>query len=247
MSRPPKIQLPDGYNPYDMNLKLQFNPKADAINIVGIAKKYPGLLCGAKKGDHLCTLAAGHGTNHLGYGRCKFHGGCSTGPRTEEGKARSIKNNIIHGLYAKTLQPEEREVYESLVAGDECTSLEHEINLLRTKIVSYLARKQAEYEKIKAEKGEDAAYVASRVWYREGDSGARSFYHAATIEDKPLDNALNRLRLLVESHKRLQDPDKQDNLVDAINAELRAASRGQVSLSWGGKSQRHGEDTDEMQ
>ena len=33
-------------------------------------------LCGAaKRGGGTCTLTAGHGTTHLGIGRCKFHGG----------------------------------------------------------------------------------------------------------------------------------------------------------------------------
>lgn len=35
-------------------------------------------LCGAKTragGGHACKLAAGLGTDHLGYGRCKWHGG----------------------------------------------------------------------------------------------------------------------------------------------------------------------------
>ncbi|RSU47559.1 hypothetical protein BRX43_14030 [Sphingomonas sp. S-NIH.Pt15_0812] len=47
-----------------------------------------GLACGA-------TTRRGHPCKrtdlHLN-GRCKFHGGCSTGPRTPEGKARSLAN-----------------------------------------------------------------------------------------------------------------------------------------------------------
>lgn len=30
-------------------------------------------------------------------GRCKFHGGCSTGPRTEEGKRKSAQNGFKKG------------------------------------------------------------------------------------------------------------------------------------------------------
>lgn len=28
-----------------------------------------------------CTQVAGHGTDHVGEGRCRYHGGCSTGPK----------------------------------------------------------------------------------------------------------------------------------------------------------------------
>lgn len=31
--------------------------------------------CGADRNGRICRLRAGHGTDHLGYGNCKFHGG----------------------------------------------------------------------------------------------------------------------------------------------------------------------------
>lgn len=47
-----------------------------------------GLTCGARKKDgsqcRSTTLCAN--------GRCKFHGGASTGPRSAEGRARAIEN-----------------------------------------------------------------------------------------------------------------------------------------------------------
>lgn len=51
-----------------------------------------GLTCGAKtkrKGTP-CKL-----TDLWGNGRCKFHGGLSTGPRTESGKNRSKMNGFL--------------------------------------------------------------------------------------------------------------------------------------------------------
>lgn len=33
-------------------------------------------------------------------GRCRLHGGLSTGPKSEEGKVRSRKGNYKHGLYS---------------------------------------------------------------------------------------------------------------------------------------------------
>lgn len=47
-----------------------------------------GLTCGAKKRDgQLCRS-----TNLCANGRCKFHGGRSTGPRSAEGRARALAN-----------------------------------------------------------------------------------------------------------------------------------------------------------
>ena len=38
-----------------------------------------------------------------GPGRCKLHGGKSTGPRTEEGKARSVAAHAKHGRRSKAI------------------------------------------------------------------------------------------------------------------------------------------------
>lgn len=47
-----------------------------------------GLACGAtKKNGEPCRMTT-LGAN----GRCKFHGGASTGPRTPEGRARALEN-----------------------------------------------------------------------------------------------------------------------------------------------------------
>lgn len=34
-------------------------------------------------------------------GRCRMHGGASTGPRTPEGLERSRKSRLVHGAYSK--------------------------------------------------------------------------------------------------------------------------------------------------
>ncbi|WP_373690506.1 HGGxSTG domain-containing protein [Sphingobium sp. DEHP117] len=47
-----------------------------------------GLTCGAKKKDGTHCRS----TTLCANGRCKFHGGASTGPRTPEGRARAIEN-----------------------------------------------------------------------------------------------------------------------------------------------------------
>src|SRR3989304_4234048 len=93
--------LPEGYDPYDIALKKLFNPKADAMNFIHVGRKYPNLVCGAKgrQTGKPCVNPAGFGSEHVGWGRCKYHGGCSTGPKTPEGKAKVGQNGRLHGLY----------------------------------------------------------------------------------------------------------------------------------------------------
>jgi hypothetical protein len=58
-----------------------------------------------------CTRSAGHGTDHLGQGRCKFHGGCTP---------------IKHGLYSTVIPAAWRENYQaSLEAADPKSMMEH--------------------------------------------------------------------------------------------------------------------------
>lgn len=54
--------------------------------------RFSGLRCGArtKTNGEPCKL-----TSIYPNGRCKYHGGCSTGPRTAEGKAISAKNGLL--------------------------------------------------------------------------------------------------------------------------------------------------------
>ena len=59
--------------------------------------EWPGARCGAKtrKGSP-CQRPA-----RLPAGRCRVHGGASTGPRTEEGRARIAAAKTTHGRLTK--------------------------------------------------------------------------------------------------------------------------------------------------
>ncbi len=84
-------------------------------------KKY----CGAKnRAGNPCKRPAGWGTKHPGEGRCKLHGGASTG-------APGNINNLKHGLYSKHLAEEERERFEEHLEDD---TLDREIALMKVKI-----------------------------------------------------------------------------------------------------------------
>ena len=63
--------------------------------------------CGAQRttADSLCNRERGWGTKHYHIGRCKWHGGNSTGSKTEEGKLATtrgrVKKLIKGGKYSK--------------------------------------------------------------------------------------------------------------------------------------------------
>lgn len=77
-------------------------------NSIGSATRFgpnwPGKRCGAKtRAGTPCQRAAVKRT-----GRCTRHGGKSTGPKTEEGRARIAAAHITHGRYTKEKREEDR-------------------------------------------------------------------------------------------------------------------------------------------
>ncbi|TVX92211.1 hypothetical protein [Paenibacillus agilis] len=126
-----------------MNAKRQLHKKADEKNRLESRRGKTVLCCGAnkpiKKGGGFCKALAGTGTDHPGYGRCKYCGGMNTGPKTAAGKAAVSQNARKHGFYSKAISPEEREVYEEQLE-EASLGLQHEIYMLKAKILVYLSR-----------------------------------------------------------------------------------------------------------
>lgn len=63
------------------------NPPADLANVTR---------CGAKTRRQTACLSPA-----MKNGRCRMHGGASTGPRTAEGKERTRRAAITHGYYTR--------------------------------------------------------------------------------------------------------------------------------------------------
>lgn len=98
-------------------------------------KKREGPFCGAKKRDgSTCRQTAGHGTDHVGTGRCKFHGGASTGPKDREAR-KGNKFALKHGYYEtitlENLEPEEKEK----IAREDITSRPMLMNSIKLVLV----------------------------------------------------------------------------------------------------------------
>ena len=246
MSASNKIKLPKNWDPDDEKLKKKINMEADKKNYVAIRQGSTVLLCGAvtrASDTDRCRNYAGMGTKHKGYGRCKYHGGNNTGPKTKKGKEKASKNSRVHGFYSDALMDEEADLYnEFLQNKDQILSLKHEITALRAKIVIYLKRWKSKFntyyrERLKENEGDEPeaqayAELNTRVCFSQKSDGGYSYYTAGTIEDNALDRALNTLARLIEKHARLTE-DTPDDLVNNINIELRAASQGEVKTSWG--------------
>ncbi len=69
-----------------------------------------------KKDGSPCRRPAGWGTDHVGEGKCKLHGGASP---------------IKHGLYSKYLRGPTRKKYEEFLKATDLKDLSHEIARLR--------------------------------------------------------------------------------------------------------------------
>lgn len=98
--------------------------------------------CGAKNqsGDP-CGLRAGWGTDHVGEGRCRFHGGLSTGPKDASGNKNAVTTGEHESIYADTLEAEERRLYEGLDT-DPLNLLDEEIRLITIRIRRMMGRIQ---------------------------------------------------------------------------------------------------------
>jgi hypothetical protein len=73
--------------------------------------------CGAKtrKGTP-CRRAAERNPVSGRRTRCRLHGGLSTGPRTQEGRARIAAANLRHGRYTKAARQARAEIKAKLAA-----------------------------------------------------------------------------------------------------------------------------------
>ena len=66
---------------------------------------WPGQRCGSKTRKGTACQRPANKKN----GRCRVHGGASTGPRTKEGRARISDANLRHGRYTKDKLGKQRE------------------------------------------------------------------------------------------------------------------------------------------
>jgi len=99
--------------------------KAEAKLIKSLPIKLSGELCNARTGRGYCKLPAGYDTEHLGKGRCKFHGG-------------RAGRNITHGLYSRKLTSTIRQEFDKLIKNPVLIDLYGEFALMKTMLGNVL-------------------------------------------------------------------------------------------------------------
>lgn len=104
-------------------------------------------ICGAKtrKGTP-CLRPAGWGTNHPGTGRCKLHGGCSTGPKDQRGNKNAVTTGEYETIWFDTLDEEERELFHQINL-DKIKQLDNGIKLIEIRERRMMKRIQKLKEK----------------------------------------------------------------------------------------------------
>jgi hypothetical protein len=94
-------------------------------------------ICGAKgKQSGLpCARPAGWGTSHPGEGRCKLHGGCSTGPKDATGNKNAVKHGVYETVIRDRLSDMEKAVFDSI---SDDSNMSQELRILRFKLLRLL-------------------------------------------------------------------------------------------------------------
>lgn len=94
--------------------------------------------CGAKtRSGGRCKKPAGWGTSHPGEGRCRLHGGCSTGP--PKGNKNAVKTGEHESILIGALDDEERLLYAQITT-DKLRQVDDELRLLTIRELRMLKR-----------------------------------------------------------------------------------------------------------
>jgi len=153
-------------------------------------------ICGAtaKSTGEPCKLAAGYGTDHLGEGRCKYHGGCNTGPKPENMKKNknSVKTGEYETLWYDTLDDNEKQKLEEMTTSI-LEQLDHEIKLTNIRIGRMMGRIENLKEKEEiVTKTTEQTFIDSEGYAAGGN----------VTEEK--ENTLNQINNIEEALTRVQ-------------------------------------------
>jgi len=108
--------------------KNQKQPHRDKKNKCGATAKSTG---------EPCKLPAGFGTDHLGEGKCKYHGGASKGPG--EKNKNAVQTHEHETIWLDTLDDDERKHFEEM-RTDVLDQLDEEIKLTNIRIRRMMKR-----------------------------------------------------------------------------------------------------------
>lgn len=91
------------------------------------------------KSDNLCGAKTRKGTPCKNYamanGRCRMHGGKSTGPKDASGNKNAVKHGVYETLVTDKLNDDQKKVYEAIPDTED---LREELKILRFKLLRLL-------------------------------------------------------------------------------------------------------------
>ena len=187
------------------------------------SKPHDDIKCGAKtRAGTPCKQKAGWGTDHVGIGKCKLHGGRSTGPKDKIKKSRDMKNNkngiVTHereSIVFDFLEDDEKELLNQIEL-DKLKQIDNEIKLVDIRLRRMMKRVQ--------KLNEDDMSVSNHKTGEERDAhtditeSVDSLSKIQNIEDAITRVQGQKLRLIESKHKLEMDlkTDKsaEDKLVD---------------------------------
>ena len=109
--------------------------------------------CGAKtRAGTPCKKIAGQGTDHLGTGKCRLHGGAS------KGAPKGNKNALKHGIYSRIFSDHELDAAKEMQG-----SIETELAIARIQLMKLLEQQHKNGEKPQLEKIEEQTIVSDDV------------------------------------------------------------------------------------
>ena len=189
-------------------------------------------------------------------GRCRMHGGKSTGPKDREKAAESQRGNSNaerHGLYAVGMYPTEMDIYGTIAVG----SLEDEIKMTklllrracRAQLMWEMARgeiSRASNSTVRDKMLESGLWDVDELTTETGIAGVTKEGEIVDIDKQRIvrrktsfaDEIRHYERLLAkleETHARLQEADTDEDMVARLAEDLRAFTDNAGKLMPGGE------------
>lgn len=171
-------------------------------------KAYDKKYCGAKtRAGTPCKRPAGWGTNHVGSGRCKLHGGRSTGAPPE--KMKNNQNAKKHGFFSRYIPKETLEIMGMLDEKTPADLIWDQIMIqyaaiIRAQSIMFVEDKEEIIKEVKKEKhnetGSEIEYEFQFAWDRQA-----TFLNAQS-------RAMSELRSLIKQFNEMATEDDERRL-----------------------------------
>lgn len=175
-------------------------------------------ICGAKtRSGNPCKKPAGWGTDHVGDGRCKLHGGASTGP------PKRNKNAEKHGLFSKHLPKEALDIVEDIKNKKGIDILWDNIMIqyaaiLRSQKIMWVEDKNDITEMTKTDGLQSTTYEIQTAWDKQA-----SFLKAQSRAMGMLSSMINKYEDLVKSDLATEE---QKLRIEKLKVEVEAIKKG---------------------